>query len=74
MKLVEITESKLDKMSDMLEEMLMLGGKLMHCISSLQEEDGQESYSSKNKYKKNKYEEEDEPPYKHSRNSRYASF
>ena len=29
MKLVEITESKLDKMSDMLEEMLMLGGKVV---------------------------------------------
>lgn len=40
MRVIEITESKLDKMSDLAEEMLSAGGKLMHCISELGEENG----------------------------------
>lgn len=40
MRVIEITESKLDKMSDLAEEMLTAVGRLMHCISELGEESG----------------------------------
>ena len=42
-KIIQITEDKVSKMSDLMEDMLTLGGKLMHCISELEEE----SYSER---------------------------
>lgn len=38
MKVIEITESKLGKMSDLVEDMLLAGGELMHCLSKMEEE------------------------------------
>lgn len=35
-----ITESKKDKMSELVEDMLLAGGKLMHCLEELEDEDG----------------------------------
>lgn len=35
MKIVEITEDKITKMSECVEEMLRIGGKLMSCIDEL---------------------------------------
>lgn len=36
MKIIEVKESKISKMSAMVEEMLMMGGKLMHCFEELE--------------------------------------
>lgn len=33
-----ITESKKEKMTDLIEEMLMAGGKLMHCLEELDDD------------------------------------
>lgn len=38
MKVVEITENKINDMSDLVEEMLTAGGKLMLCIEKLSNE------------------------------------
>lgn len=35
MMMIEISESKLDKMSDYVEEMLWAGGELMHCLEKM---------------------------------------
>lgn len=35
MKVIEITEESADKMSELAEEMLVAGGKLMRCIESM---------------------------------------
>ena len=35
MQIIEITESKVEKMSDYAEKMLKYGGKLMQCIEEL---------------------------------------
>lgn len=40
MQIVEITESKVEKMSDYAEKMLKYGGKLMQCIEELSEGEG----------------------------------
>ncbi len=37
MQIIEITESKVEKMSDYAEKMLKYGGKLMQCIEELSE-------------------------------------
>lgn len=37
-KVIEITEKKLDKMSSLVEDMLLAGGELMHCISKMEDE------------------------------------
>lgn len=37
-----ITESKRDKMADLVEDMLMAGGKLMSCLEELEEDEMQE--------------------------------
>lgn len=37
-KVIEITEKKIDKMSSLVEDMLLAGGELMHCISKMEEE------------------------------------
>lgn len=39
MKIIEITETKVDKMAEYAEEMLRYGGKLMQCIDALGSED-----------------------------------
>ena len=38
MRVIEISDNKLNKMADLTEEMLMAGGKLMSCISRREEE------------------------------------
>lgn len=38
MKVVEISEKKIDKMSELVEDMLLAGGELMHCITKLSDE------------------------------------
>lgn len=38
MKVIEISEKKIDKMSELLEDMLLAGGELMHCITKLSDE------------------------------------
>lgn len=40
MQIIEITESKVEKMSDYAEKMLKYGGKLMQCIEELSEGEG----------------------------------
>lgn len=37
-KVIEITERKLDKMSELVEDMLLAGGELMHCLSKMEDE------------------------------------
>lgn len=37
-KVIEITESKVDKMSNLVEDMLLAGGELMHCLTKLSDE------------------------------------
>lgn len=38
MKIVEISSSKISKMSDLVEDMLLAGGELMHCLSKMEDE------------------------------------
>lgn len=38
MKVIEISEKKLEKMSDLVEDMLLAGGELMHCLSKMEDE------------------------------------
>jgi len=38
MKVIKITTKKLDKMSDIVEDMLMAGGDLMHCLEKMRDE------------------------------------
>lgn len=38
MSIIEITEDKREKMSELAEELLLIGGKLMQCIEQLGEE------------------------------------
>lgn len=37
-RVIEITESKVDKMSNLVEDMLLAGGELMHCLTKLSDE------------------------------------
>lgn len=46
MKIIEVSESKIDKMSGCVEEMLLIGGKLMQCLEELDSE----SYGERNTY------------------------
>jgi hypothetical protein len=43
--LIEISESKIDKMSEYVEDMLWAGGELMHCLEKLK---GEEGYGERN--------------------------
>lgn len=38
MMMIQVTDDKVNKMSGLCEEMLTIGGKLMHCLSGLGEE------------------------------------
>lgn len=53
-KIVEITESKVEKMSSLVEDMLLAGGELMHCITKLSDEmygeRGGGSYGNRSRY------------------------
>lgn len=42
--MIEITESKLDKMSGLTEQMLRAGGKLMQCLDEMSGEGGARGY------------------------------
>ena len=53
MQIIEITESKVEKMSDYAEKMLKYGGKLMQCIEELS---GDESMGRRERY----YDDDDE--------------
>lgn len=44
MKIVEITEKKMTELSEGLEDMLAIGGKLMSCIEELKEESEDEDF------------------------------
>lgn len=37
MKIIEVKTDKISKMSNMVEDMLMIGGDLMHCMEELKE-------------------------------------
>lgn len=41
MKIIEVSSNKVSKLSEMCEDMLMLGGKMMHCLEEL---DGEGMY------------------------------
>ena len=38
MKIVEISSSKINKMSELVEDMLLAGGELMHCLTKMEDE------------------------------------
>ena len=38
MKVIEITESRMEKMSGLVEDMLLAGGELMHCLTKMSDE------------------------------------
>jgi len=38
MKVIEITESKMNKLSSLVEDMLIAGGELMHCLSKMEDD------------------------------------
>lgn len=38
MKVIEITESRMEKMSGLVEDMLLAGGELMHCLTKMHDE------------------------------------
>lgn len=38
MKIIEITDSKIEKMSDLVEDVLLAGGELMHCLTKMSDE------------------------------------
>ena len=50
MKIIEVTETKLEKMSGCVEEMLRIGGKLMSCIEEMEEG---EKYGNRMGYREN---------------------
>ena len=54
-KVIEITEKKLDKMSELVEDMLLKGGELMHCLSKMEDEYYGERRSSGGGYYGNRY-------------------
>lgn len=37
-RVIEITEKKINKLSSLVEDMLLAGGELMHCISKMEDE------------------------------------
>ena len=37
-KVIEITEKKLGKLSELVEDMLLSGGELMHCLTKMEDE------------------------------------
>lgn len=37
-KIIEITEKKMDKLSDLVEGILLKGGELMHCLTKMEDE------------------------------------
>lgn len=37
-RVIEITEKKINKLSNLVEDMLLAGGELMHCISKMEDE------------------------------------
>lgn len=37
MRVIEITESKAEKMSELVEDILLAGGELMHCLSKMED-------------------------------------
>lgn len=75
MKIVEVKCDKIAKMSEMVEDMLMIGGKLMHCVEELSEssmygERGMKMKESRYGKMDNHEDEEDYPMYER-RNRRY---
>lgn len=49
MYMVEISDSKIDKMSEYVEEMLWAGGELMHCLEKMK---GEHGYGHRDEYSK----------------------
>lgn len=54
-RVIEITEKKIDKLSSLVEDMLLAGGELMHCISKMEDEfygerSGGGSYGDRSRY------------------------
>lgn len=68
MKIIEITDSKIAKMSALTEEMLTAGGKLMLCLEKLVNESYGERMSKRHDY--------DDDEYMHERrgNMRYHDY
>ena len=63
--MIEIEESKVEKMSSLVEDMLSIGGRLMNCLESLSSE---HDYDSRSTRQSNDRRESDE---RHSRYNRY---
>lgn len=51
--MIEISDSKVEKMSGYVEDMLWAGGELMHCLQRLKEED--DGYGERNDYRGGSY-------------------
>lgn len=54
-RVIEITEKKINKLSSLVEDMLLAGGELMHCISKMEDEFYGERRSSGGGYYGNRY-------------------
>lgn len=54
-KVIEITEKKINKLSSLVEDMLLAGGELMHCISKMEDEFYGERRSDGGSYYGNRY-------------------
>lgn len=52
-KVIEITEKKMEKMSDLVEDMLLAGGELMHCLTKMEDEMYGERSSGGDRYRIN---------------------
>lgn len=50
---IEISDSKVDKMSEYVEDMLWAGGELMHCIEKMKGE--HEGYGERESYRGSRY-------------------
>lgn len=77
MKVIEITEEKAQKMSDLVEEMLTIGGKLMTCVSQLKDDDDEANYRRNrmsyrdDRYERDNYRDMDNMNYRRDNRGRY---
>lgn len=67
MKIIEITENKVEKMSELVEEMLLTGGKLMLCLEHL----SGEMYGERRRMGRRDYDDTEEMLHERRYSSRY---
>lgn len=68
MYVIEISDSKIDKMSEYVEDMLWAGGELMHCLEKMKGESG---YGHRESSRGSRYGERSGQGYRGSYGSRY---